>query len=185
MDLLTILFIAVALAMDAFAVSISCGISMVKLRLHSALRISLAFGAFQAVMPVVGYLAGLSIRTLMESIDHWIAFFLLAFIGCKMIYESLFMEGDGKTMDTDHLPTLLILSVATSIDALAVGISLSLLKVDIIHPALIIGVVTFTLSFAGTLIGTRFGHLFERKIEVIGGLILIGIGVKILLEHLL
>ena len=180
----TILLIAVGLAMDAFAVSISCGISMVKLRFRSALRISLAFGLFQAVMPVIGYLAGLSIRDLIQSVDHWIAFSLLAFIGCKMIYESLFMDGNGKRVDADDLMTLLFLSIATSIDALAVGISLSLLKVDILSPAIIIGVVTFLLSYAGTVIGTRVGHLFERKMEVVGGLILIGIGIKILCEHL-
>ena len=185
MDILTILLIAVGLAMDAFAVSISCGISMVKLRLRSALRISLAFGSFQAIMPVIGYLAGLSIRALIQSIDHWIAFSLLAFIGCKMIYESLFMDGDEKKVDADDLLTLLVLSIATSIDALAVGISLSLLDVNIISPAVIIGVVTFLISFAGTVIGTRFGHLFEKKMEVVGGLILIGIGFKILFEHLL
>lgn len=185
MDILTILLIAVGLAMDAFAVSISCGISMVKLKLRPALRISLAFGAFQAIMPILGYLAGLSIRALIQRFDHWIAFFLLAFIGCKMIYESLFMDGNGKKVDVDNLATLLILSIATSIDALAVGVSLSLLKVNILSPAVIIGVVTFLISFAGTVTGTRFGHLFERKMEVVGGLILIGIGLKILLEHLI
>ena len=184
MNTLTIILIAVGLAMDAFAVSITCGISMVKLRLRSALRISLAFGSFQAIMPIVGFLAGLSIRGLIQSFDHWIAFSLLAFIGCKMIYESLFMDSDEKKMDVDDLLTLLGLSIATSIDALAVGISLSLLKVDILSPAIIIGIITFLISFAGTVIGTRFGHLFEKKMEIAGGLILIGIGFKILFEHL-
>ncbi len=184
MDTLTILFIAVGLAMDAFAVSITCGVSMVKLRVRSALRIALAFGGFQALMPVMGYLAGLSIRTFMVSVDHWIAFSLLVFIGCKMIYESFSMDGDGKKRNADDALTLLGLSIATSIDALAVGFSLSLLKVDIIAPALIIGVVTFLISFAGTYIGTRVGHLFERKVEVLGGLILIGIGIKILVVHM-
>lgn len=184
MDIITIMFIAVGLSMDAFAVSITCGISMVKLKIRSALRISLAFGGFQAIMPVIGYLAGLSIRSLMESVDHWIAFALLAFIGFKMIYESVYMDGDGKKVNADDALTLLGLSIATSIDALAVGISLSFLKVNIFSPAIIIGVVTFLISFAGTVIGTRFGHLFEKKMEILGGLILIGIGIKILLEHL-
>jgi putative Mn2+ efflux pump MntP len=183
-DTLTILFIAVGLAMDAFAVSITCGVSMVKLRVRSALRIALAFGGFQALMPVMGYLAGLSIRAFMESVDHWIAFSLLVFIGCKMIYESFSMDADEKKRDADDALTLLGLSIATSIDALAVGFSLSLLKVDIIAPALIIGAVTFLISFAGTYIGTRVGHLFERKVEVLGGLILIGIGIKILIQHM-
>ena len=110
---------------------------------------------------------------------------MLAFIGSKMIYESLFMDGNEKKVDADDLSTLLVLSIATSIDALAVGISLSLLKVNILAPAVIIGIITFLISFGGTVIGTRFGHLFEKKMEVIGGLILIGIGLKILFEHLL
>lgn len=184
MDIFTVFFIAIGLAMDAFAVSIAGGLTMERLRIRYAFRIALFFGVFQAVMPIIGFMAGLSIRDYIMHIDHWIAFTLLAFIGSKMIYESLFMNGNHRKMDPNDIQLLLILSVATSIDALAVGISLSLLKVDIFLPAFIIGIITFMLSFLGVLIGRSFGHLFEKKIEVLGGLVLIGIGVKILIEHL-
>ena len=184
MDIFTIFFIAVGLAMDAFAVSIASGLTMEKLKIRYALKIALFFGVFQAVMPIIGFTAGLSIREFMTSFDHWIAFGLLTFIGSKMIYESVFMDGNDKKMDPNNIGMLLILSVATSIDALAVGISLSLLKVNIFMPAFIIGVVTFILSYLGVFIGRRVGHLFEKRIEVIGGLVLIGIGTKILIEHL-
>ncbi|HHO75548.1 MAG TPA: manganese efflux pump [Deltaproteobacteria bacterium] len=184
MSIFTTFFIAAGLAMDAFAVSIASGISMEKLRIRYALRIALFFGAFQALMPVLGFMAGLSIRDYISSFDHWIAFSLLVFIGLKMIYESLFLNGSDKKIDPDDIFMIVVLSVATSIDALAVGISLSILNVDIILPALIIGVVTFVLSYMGVYIGRNIGHLFEKKIEIIGGLVLIGIGIKILLDHL-
>ncbi|MBN2297928.1 MAG: manganese efflux pump [Deltaproteobacteria bacterium] len=184
MDIFTIFFIAVGLAMDAFAVSIAGGLTMERLRIRYALRIALFFGAFQAIMPIIGFMAGLTIRDYIMHVDHWIAFGLLAFIGSKMIYESLFLNDNDKKMDPNDIFLLLVLSVATSIDALAVGLSLSLLKVDILHPAFIIGIVTFILSFLGVFIGRSVGHLFEKRIEVLGGLVLIGIGVKILIEHL-
>jgi putative Mn2+ efflux pump MntP len=184
MDILTVFFIAVGLAMDAFAVSIASGITMEKLRIRYAVKIALFFGAFQAIMPIIGFMAGLSIREFISQFDHWIAFGLLAFIGSKMIYESLFWDGDKQKMDPNDIGLLLILSVATSIDALAVGISLSLLKVDIFLPAFIIGIVTFILSYLGVFIGRSVGHLFEKKIEILGGLVLIAIGIKILVEHL-
>ena len=184
MDILTIFFIAVGLAMDAFAVCIAGGLTMENLRIRYALRIALFFGVFQAIMPIIGFMAGLSIRNYIMHVDHWIAFGLLAFIGSKMIYESLFLDHDDKKMDPNDIFLLLVLSIATSIDALAVGLSLSLLKVDIFLPAFIIGIVTFILSYLGVLIGKSMGHLFEKRIEVLGGLVLIGIGVKILIEHL-
>lgn len=184
MDILTVIFIAVGLAMDAFAVSIASGITMEKLRIRYALRIAFFFGVFQAIMPIIGFTAGLSIREFISQFDHWIAFGLLVFIGSKMIYESLLLDGDEQKMDPDDFGLLLVLSIATSIDALAVGISLSLLNVDIFLPAFIIGIVTFILSYLGVFIGRRVGHLFEKKIEVLGGLVLIGIGLKILIEHL-
>jgi len=184
MDIITLLLIAVGLAMDAFAVSIASGLGMATLRIRYALRIALFFGAFQAFMPVIGFMAGLGVREYISGFDHWIAFSLLSFIGLKMIYESVFLEKKDKAMDPDDILMLLVLSVATSIDALAVGISLSILKVDIFLPALVIGAVTFILSYIGIYIGRNIGHLFEKKIEVLGGLVLIGIGVKILIEHL-
>ena len=184
MPIVTIVLLALGLSMDAFAVAISFGLGMRVLHLRYAFRIALFFGVFQALMPIIGYLAGLSIRGFLESFDHWIAFVLLAFIGAKMIYEAFVMDDDQKPMNPQNLLLLFTLAVATSIDALAVGLSLSFLKVDILQPAVIIGLITLGLSFVGVLIGQRLGHLFEKKIEILGGLILIGIGVKILCEHL-
>jgi putative Mn2+ efflux pump MntP len=184
MPIITIVLLALGLSMDAFAVAISFGLGMRVLHLRYAFRIALFFGVFQALMPIIGYLAGLSIRGFLESFDHWIAFVLLAFIGAKMIYEAFVMDDDQKPMNPQNLLLLFTLAVATSIDALAVGLSLSFLKVDILQPAVIIGLITLGLSFMGVLIGQRLGHLFEKKIEILGGLILIGIGVKILCEHL-
>ena len=170
--------------MDALAVSISHGITINKQRTNHALKIGLFFGSFQALMPFIGWSAGLNLRNLISGVDHWIAFGLLTFIGCKMIYESKKMDGRGKETKPLNLPTLLVLSVATSIDALAVGISFALLKISIVTPIIVIGVVTFVLSFLGVLTGSKIGHFFEKKIEILGGLILIGIGIKILIEHL-
>lgn len=184
MNSFTILLIAVGLAMDAFAVSIASGLTMTRFRIRYVFRIALAFGLFQAIMPIIGFLAGLSIRDFLASIDHWVAFGMLSFIGCKMIYESISMDSNNKQFNPQDLLLILSLAVATSIDALAVGISLSFLKISIIRPALIIGIVTFAFSFTGVYIGKRIGHLFEKKIEIIGGLILIGIGIRILIEHL-
>ncbi len=184
MGLASILLIAIGLSMDAFAVSISSGLNLDRFRLGYALKIAIFFGGFQALMPVAGFAAGLSVRDFMAGIDHWVAFALLAFIGAKMIYEALFGRKDGRRTNGHNLATLLVLSVATSIDALAVGISFSLLDIDIILPACIIGIVTFLISLAGVVIGRKAGHHLESKAEVLGGVILIGIGLKILLEHL-
>jgi len=183
-NLITIILIAFGLAMDAFAVSVTSGITIKELKIRNALKIALFFGLFQAVMPVIGWLAGLSLRALISSIDHWIAFGLLFIVGCKMIYESFNLASDKRTINPLDVYILLMLSLATSIDALAVGVSFAFLKVSIATPVIIIGVVTFGLSFLGVYIGDRFGHFFEKKIEIAGGLILIGIGIKILIEHL-
>jgi putative Mn2+ efflux pump MntP len=185
MSIITIIALAIGLSMDAFAVSITSGLTMKVMKIRYALRIALFFGLFQTIMPILGYLAGLSIRRYIESFDHWIAFGLLSAIGIKMIYESFSLDKDEKSMNPDDLFLLLILAIATSIDALAVGLSISLLKVDIIKPAVIIGIITFAISFGGVILGRTVGHLFEKKIEILGGLILIGIGLKILLGHLL
>jgi putative Mn2+ efflux pump MntP len=184
MDIITIIFIAFGLAMDAFAVSVTSGITIKQLKVRNALKIALFFGAFQAFMPVIGWLAGLSLRAIISSVDHWIAFGLLFVVGCKMIYESVKLEPKERTINPLDVSILLMLSIATSIDALAVGVSFAFLKVSIATPVIIIGVVTFILSFTGVYIGDRFGHFFEKKIEIAGGLILIGIGMKILIEHL-
>ena len=185
MSIITILFIAVGLSMDAFAVSVTSGFAIKNLKANNAFKIAFFFGAFQAMMPVIGWLAGAGLRDSIASFDHWIAFGLLSIIGCKMIFESTKMKGNDEKNDPLNLYTLLILSVATSIDALAVGLSLSFLKVYIATPAAIIGATTFVISFAGVFVGNRVGHFFENKIEIFGGLILIAIGVKILIEHLM
>lgn len=184
MGTIAIVLIAFGLAMDAFAVSITSGLTIKRLKIKNALRIAMFFGLFQAIMPLVGWLAGLSLRGLISGVDHWIAFGLLGMIGCKMIFESTKMESDKKAVDPLNIYVLLMLSIATSIDALAVGLSLSFLRVSIVTPAIIIGVITFLLSLLGVFVGNRLGHFFENKIEATGGLILIGIGIRILIEHL-
>jgi len=185
MDFVIIVGIAVGLAMDAFAVAVASGFSLEKLQVRQALRMALFFGGFQMLMPVVGWLAGLSLRNFITGYDHWVAFALLGFIGGKMIYESFSLTDRKKSADPFRPAMLLVLAIATSIDALAVGITFAFLTVSIIRPVLIIGVITFALSFTGVYLGRRLGHLFERKIELFGGVVLIAIGLKILLEHLL
>ena len=185
MELVTVIVIAVGLAMDALAVSIATGAASKQLKMHHALRMAFFFGAFQAVMPLIGSFAGLALKETITSIDHWIAFFLLSIIGAKMIYESFKLEDTGNSANAENMKVLLILSIATSIDALAVGVTLSLITSSIFLAAIIIGITTFILSLLGAQIGRKMGHFFENKIEVFGGLILIAIGIKILIEHIL
>lgn len=184
-ELITVIVIALGLAMDAFAVSIVSGAAYRQLHVKHALRIALFFGGFQAVMPLIGSLAGLTLKEHIVDYDHWIAFGLLTGVGGKMIYESFKIKQAEKKFDPTSLITLLALAVATSIDALAVGITLSLIATSIITAVIIIGAVTFVLSYLGVAIGKRFGHFFETKIEILGGLILIAIAAKILLQHTL
>ncbi len=185
MSFLTIILIAIGLAMDAFAVSIVNGIAIKQQRMPHALKIAFSFGLFQAIMPVVGWLAGLSLKTYITAIDHWIAFILLAYIGIKMIYDAVKKDdSDEEACGTIDVTTLFALSIATSIDALAVGITFAFLKVSIIYPVLIIGIVTFILSLIGFFSGCKLGKIFGNRIEILGGCILIGIGTKILIEDL-
>ena len=184
MDYLTIVLIGIGLAMDALAVSITSGFTLKTFKIRYALKIAIFFGAFQAIMPVLGWLAGNSFREFIEPWDHWIAFGLLTFIGGKMIYESTVLKKTKSNVDPGSLLILFGLSLATSIDALAVGISFSVLNLRIIGPVLIIGLVTFIFSFLGVHIGKRFGKFLGNKIEITGGVVLIGIGIKILIEHL-
>jgi len=184
MDSITIVIIAVGLAMDAFVVSIISGSAYKQLHVRHALRMAMFFGAFQAFMPLVGSLAGLTLREYIAHYDHWIAFGLLAAVGGKMIYESFKIKSVEENPDPSNIFVLLVLSVATSIDALAVGITLSLLAGSIVVAVIIIGLITFVLSYLGVYIGKRFGHFFESKMEALGGIILIGIGTKVLIEHL-
>jgi len=185
MELFTIIIIAVGLAMDAFAISVVSGSAYKQLKLRHSLRIAIFFGGFQAFMPLIGSLAGLSIKEYTAGFDHWIAFGLLSAVGAKMIYESFKISPAEQTFDPSNIFVLLVLSVATSIDALAVGITLSLITSSVIVAVIIIGIVTFVLSYLGVFIGKKVGHFFENKIEALGGLVLIGLGVKILFGHLL
>ena len=185
MEFVTIMVIAVGLAMDAFTVSIVSGSAYKQLHLKHALQMALFFGAFQAFMPLVGALAGLSVKEHITGWDHWVAFALLAGVGAKMIYESLRMKPEKQDRDPTNILVLLALSIATSIDALAVGITLSLLVTSLAIAVAIIGLVTFILCYLGVCIGKKFGHFFESKIEALGGLILIALGLKILARHLL
>ncbi|UCF00517.1 MAG: manganese efflux pump [Planctomycetota bacterium] len=185
MGLITIIIISVGLAMDAFAVSIVSGSVYKQLKIKHIFRIALFFGSFQAFMPLLGSLAGMSVKQHLANYDHWIAFGLLSSVGVKMIYESFKIAPAKQNFNPSNIFILLILSVATSIDALVVGITLSFLEVSIAIAVVIIGLVTFTLSYLGVFIGKKVGHFFESKIEAAGGLILIILSVKILLEHLL
>jgi putative Mn2+ efflux pump MntP len=170
--------------MDCFAVSITSGIAAKHQRINNALKIGMFFGLFQAFMPVVGWFLGLGFIDFISGVDHWMAFGLLSLIGCKMVYESTKLEERERKTSSFSTHVLLILAVATSIDALAIGLSFALLGVFIAVPIIVIGIVSFLLSFFGFLVGKRFRHLFEKRIEVVGGIILIGIGMKILVEHL-
>ena len=184
MEFFTVTLIGIGLAMDCFAVSITSGIAIKNLRISHALQIALFFGSFQALMPVIGWLAGLGLRDFITGVDHWVAFGLLGSIGLKMIYESAKLESDKKESNPLNIYVLSMLSIATSIDALAIGVSFAFLKISLVISIIIIGTITFLLSFIGVFIGNRTGHFFENKIQFAGGLILIGMGTKILIEHL-
>jgi len=184
MEIVTIVFLGIGLAMDALAVSIVTGSVYKELHIKHALRMALFFGGFQALMPIIGSLAGLSLKAYIAAYDHWIAFGLLGLVGGKMIFEAFEIKSAEKNLDPSNVLILLTLSVATSVDALAVGFALSLLVSSLAFAVTMIGVITFGLSYAGVSIGKRFGHFFESKIEIFGGLILIAIGVKILVTHL-
>lgn len=183
MGILEIIIIAVGLAMDAFAVSICKGLSMKKMNWKKAVIVGLYFGIFQALMPVIGYFLGTTFQSLVTKIDHWIAFILLSLIGGNMIKEA-FSEELETCNDYVDFKTMIVLAVATSIDALAVGITFAFLQTNIALSALIIGVITFILSLIGVKIVNKFGVKYEQRAEIVGGLILILMGIKILLEHL-
>jgi putative Mn2+ efflux pump MntP len=177
-------FLAVGLALDAFSVAVVSGVMVKKPRLRFALRIAFSFGLFQALMPVLGWAAGGLLSDFISGVDHWVAFLLLCLIGVHMIYESSRPVSSRNSFDPLNLKILFVLSVATSIDALAVGIGLAFIEIAILPTILIIGVVTFCLSLAGYYIGDRIGKLLGNRVRILGGIILIGIGLKILIEHL-
>jgi len=184
MDLVTTLLIGIALAMDCFAVSLAIGTATKTKLLNTALIIALCFGTFQAGMTLTGWAAGTGLTGLIAGFDHWVAFLLLAIIGAKMIHEGLENEGEEEPISVLRFVPVMILSLATSIDALAVGVSFAFLHESVLVPALIIGLVAFIFSGAGVLSGMRLKTFLGKRIEIIGGLILILIGLNILVSHL-
>lgn len=186
--LVEFLLLGVGLAMDAFAVSICKGLAMRKVNKKQAVVIALFFGGFQAIMPIVGWFLCKGFQNYIEAFDHWIAFALLAFIGAKMIVETLSEKEEDVVVEKMDPPLdmkeILMLAIATSVDALAVGISLAALDRPIVESATIIGVVTFIISIVGVYIGNFFGNRYKKRAELAGGIILVLIGVKILCEHM-
>ena len=185
MNIGEIILIAIGLAMDATAVSLVAAASGFAGNLRAAFRLSFHFGLFQAVMPVLGWLLGRSLVDHIASVDHWVAFGLLAFVGSRMIYSGIKPSEQHLRKDPSRGYTLILLSIATSIDALAIGLSLAMLEVDIWYPSIIIGVVTSALSLIAIRLGNRLSSVFGQKMEIIGGVILIAIGLRILISHLL
>ena len=191
MGFVELVLLGVSLAMDAFAVSVCKGLGMKKVNYAHAFVIALFFGGFQALMPAIGWFLGAQLQSFIEPVDHWVAFILLAFIGGKMLWDGI--RGDGeeeesceacKDSEKLDIPALFMLAIATSIDALAVGITFAFLKVNVVVAVTIIGVVTAIISFAGVAIGNKFGSKYERPSTIAGGVVLILIGLKILVEHL-
>ncbi len=185
MTFIEIIFLAIGLAMDAFAVSVSAALSGLINNKRAIFRLSFHFGFFQFMMPVLGWLAGFRIAALIENFDHWVAFGLLGFVGGRMIYSALQGGMTTHKNDPSRGVSLVMLSTATSIDALAVGFSLALIQVEIWYPSVIIGLITAALSLIGIHIGKRLSGKFGNIMELIGGIILLIIGIRILLEHLL
>ncbi len=185
MGILELCLIAVGLSMDAFAVSVCRGVKMKRINLRHTVSIALCFGFFQAVMPFIGWAVGFQFYSYIIDYDHWIAFSLLLFIGCKMLYEAFKPEKDEEEHDCLKFSELIMMGVATSIDALAVGISFAVLPdVNIYFACILIGIITTVICFAAVFIGKYFGDKFRNKAEIIGGVILILIGFRILIEHL-
>mgnify|MGYP004455356811 CR=1 FL=1 len=189
MSLFIVLFLmGVGLSMDAFAVSVCKGLAMRKVNKKQAFVIGLFFGGFQALMPLLGWTLGIQFEQYITSIDHWIAFILLGFIGGKMIVEAVKPDDESvevKEMDPPlNIKEMFVLAIATSIDALAVGITFAFLDYPIVESIIIIGITTFVISIIGVYIGNFFGSMYKKKAELAGGIILVLLGVKILLEHL-
>lgn len=182
MSIWEIFLVAVGLSMDAFAVAVCKGLKMPKINPKQTAIIAVFFGGFQALMPLIGYFLGKQFEDYIVSVDHWITFILLGIIGGKMVYESF--KKDPEDENGFSIKELFILAIATSIDALAVGITFAFLKVNIAISVSLIGITTFILSATGVFIGHKFGEKYKSKAEFAGGLILILIGLKILLEHL-
>jgi putative Mn2+ efflux pump MntP len=183
MDLITIFILAIGLSVDAFSVAIGIGAANTKRSWSPMLRLAAAFGLFQFAMPIAGWLAGQTVVDIISDYDHWIAFALLTYVGGKMVWEGFENENDEEKADQTRGLPLLLLSIATSIDALAVGFSFSILKVPILFPSTIIGIVCFLMTAIGMMFGKVLARIFGKKVEIFGGIVLIGIGIKILIDH--
>jgi putative Mn2+ efflux pump MntP len=184
MGFLEIMIIAIGLSMDAFAVSITLGLSVTKPKIQEWLIPGIFFGFFQALMPFIGYVVGMYFADIISNLDHWVAFVLLGCIGGKMIKESFSKDDEKINKNVFHCIPMLLLAIATSIDALAAGIPFALFKINIFKAVAITGITTFCISIAGVKIGNRFGIRFKSKAELSGGIILVLLGLKILIEHL-
>ncbi len=182
--MIELIILSVALSMDAFAVALGLGAKQITINKSLALKVGLLFGFFQGFMPLIGYFAGIGLSSFIEVIDHWVAFILLALIGGKMVYES-FGEPVEEEIAIITNKILLLLAIATSIDAMAAGFTLTLMSTTIITSVLIIGLTTFIFSYGGVIIGSKGGAFLESKAELLGGIVLIGIGLKILIQHTL
>lgn len=184
MNIITILLIAVGLSFDTFAVSVSSGLTIRHIRFLQAVKIAFTLAVFQSLMPLIGWFLGNQVSGYIANYDHWVAFGLLSVLGLKMAFESLKTDKENSNFNPLNLLVLLGMAVATSIDALVVGVSFALIEINIFWSILIIGVVTFLVSMIGMLFGKKVGGSLGKKMEIIGGIILIGIGLKILLSHL-
>ena len=183
MSFTELMILAVGLSMDACAVAICKGACMRRVDAGQSLMISFSFGIFQALMPLAGWFLGTQFRQIIQEADHWVAFVLLGFLGFKMIWDALH-EVEQTVCAPLRARELLLLSIATSIDALAAGIALAVLQVNIVYSVIVIGMTTFVLSFIGTLVGNKFGQTYQAKAQFAGGMVLCIIGIKVLLEHL-
>jgi manganese efflux pump family protein len=182
--LIQLLVISISLALDALSVSVAGGIKTQKAKASDAFKIAVFFGGFQLIMPLIGWSIGVSLQNIFANIDHWVAFFLLLIIGVKMITESFQNKKEKEKLNILKTKTLFFLAIATSIDALIVGVTLDYIRMPLLLSVVCIGVITFILSFIGFLFGKKLGTFFEGKIEILGGIALIGLGIKILIEHL-
>lgn len=185
MDIITLLFIAIGLSFDTFAVSVSTGLMVCKIKFQQAIKVAFILAFLQAAMPLIGWFAGKQLSSLIGDFDHWIAFILLSVLGIKMIIESFKEEEEKKNFDPLKFSVLLGMGIATSIDALVVGVSFAFLQTNIWLAIAIIGFITFLVAMLGMLFGKNVGNKFGKKFEILGGIILIAIGLKILLSHLL
>lgn len=185
MSLLEIFLIALGLAMDAFAVCLCAGTTGFINGPRPVFRLAFHFGLFQALMPALGWLVGVGVERYISAFDHWVAFGLLAFVGVRMVRSGLDVDDDGPCVDPSRGGTLVMLAIATSIDAFAVGLSFAVLRVSIVWPVIIIGLVAALMSILGIYLGNRLGQTFGKRMEVIGGLILVIIGIRVVISHML